>query len=98
CPEKALARFTATPTAFEPRPGKMDGDGEVAYSSVRHDRSDMSIGLLPQITAVTCRHKQKSRRGGNIARCPATSAYSLTNPPAGPGCSSSSHPTTSIEF
>jgi hypothetical protein len=41
------------------------------------------------------RHKSKKKpTWENIERCSPTSAYSITNLPAGPGCPSPSHPTT----
>src|SRR5262249_42633005 len=40
--------------------------------------------------------KRKKSRPGNILRCFPTSAYSIMNLPAGPGCPSASPPTTSL--
>jgi hypothetical protein len=46
---------------------------------------------------VAHRQEQKRPTWRNTRRYSATSAYSLTSPPARPGCSLSSHPTISLD-
>ena len=50
------------------------------------------------ILNVSCRQEQKKPTWLNTRRRSATSAYSSTNPPAKPSCSSSSHPTTTAHY
>jgi hypothetical protein len=53
-----------------------------------------AVGLFPIGADDRVHRKQKKPTWCNTRRRSATSAYSSTNPPAGPGCSSASHPTT----
>ena len=75
--------------------GMMDRDGEAAFAwALRHvsKRSRPPASSLLLATCL-CRRKRKKPTWGNILRCPPTSAYSLTNLPAGPGC-----PSPSLDF
>ena len=56
--------------------------------------NDVFIEATP-LGTVSLLHEQKKPTWPITLRCSATSAYSLTSPPARPGCPSSSRPTTS---
>ena len=56
--------------------------------------SDRSVRISPGRMRISCVvRKQKKPTWSITRRCSTRSAYSSTSPPAGPGCSSSSHPT-----
>src|SRR5208282_3657867 len=68
----------------------------ISKSEKLHRLTSMSKGHrnLPSIPKVSCRQERKKPTWRNSRRNSATSAYSSTNLPAEPGCSSSSHPTS----
>ena len=59
----------------------------------------MPVSGLPVAVIVNNLHRQERKKPTwrNTRRYSTTSAYSLTSPSAHPGCSLSSHPTTSLE-
>ena len=60
---------------------------------------DLSIGFLPAtVTAPHHRRRTKKPTWLDTLGCSATSAYSLTGPPALPSCPLPSHPTSSISL
>ena len=73
--------------------------GQLQCTLVRHESAPPeplnSQGVPSRLVPnVSCRQEQKKPTWRNTQRRSTTSAYSSTNPPAEPGCSSSSHPTT----
>src|SRR5207237_3555619 len=65
---------------------------------LRHDRIALFHRIPPAWFATVSPQSKKKPTWWNTLRYSTTSAYSLTSPPARPGCSSSSHPTTSIDI